>query len=219
MKRLPFTTLALSALAIAIHFVPALGNLLQFDRTAVAHGQVWRFFTAHLTHYGDDHLRWDLLAFVILGTLAERISRSGFLLTFGLSAAVITTGVWLVQPQFATYRGLSGVDCAMFGFVVTELLAVGWRDRHGFSIAVGGLTLAGFAAKCAFELFTGGTVFVETGGAFAPVPLAHLLGLAAGAAVLTQTQLARARSSKRCNCDVPIDCKEPSSLIGSASGR
>jgi rhomboid family GlyGly-CTERM serine protease len=180
MKRIPWFTLGFSALAVVVHFVPALTLGWQFDRTAVAHGQVWRFFTAHLTHFGDDHLRWDAIAFAVLGALVERISRSGFLATLVLSAGLITLGVWVAQPQFATYRGLSGIDSALFGFVIADVIAAGWRERHGFSIAVGGLALAGFSAKCAFEIATGGTVFVETGGAFAPVPLAHLLGLCAG---------------------------------------
>ncbi len=184
MKRIPWFTLGFAALAVAIHCIPALTLGWQFDRAAVAHGQVWRFFTAHFTHFGTDHLRWDLLAFLILGTLAERISRSAFLVTLALSAGFITLGVWAAQPQFAFYRGLSGIDCALFGLVVTDLLMTGWRERHGFSITVGGLTLVGFAAKCIFELITGNTVFVETAGTFSPVPLAHLLGFIAGVATL-----------------------------------
>jgi rhomboid family GlyGly-CTERM serine protease len=176
---------------------------------------VWRFFTAHLTHFGEDHLRWDLLAFIVLGALAERISRSAFFITAGVSAAVITAGVWLAQPQFATYRGLSGIDSALFGFVVADLLATGFRERHGFSIAVGGLVLAGFAAKCTYELATGDTVFVEAGGAFAPVPLAHLLGMTAGAAVGLY-QFVSARLIRSDNCFVPICWREPSNFTSSA---
>lgn len=185
MRRIPWFTLAFAALALVVHWIPALTLGWQFDRDAVAHGQVWRFFTAHLTHFGDDHLRWDLLAFVALGTMAERISRTAFLATLALSAAVITLGVWLAQPQFATYRGLSGIDSALFGFVVADMLAAGWRARHGFSLAVGGAALAGFAAKCVFELATRTTVFVEPTDAFSPVPLAHLLGMAAGVVIKT----------------------------------
>jgi rhomboid family GlyGly-CTERM serine protease len=215
MRRLPYGTIALSALAFAIHLVPSLGNVLQFDRTAIAHGQVWRFFTAHLTHFGEDHLRWDSLAFVVLGTLAERISRSAFFITAGVSAAAITAGVWLVQPQFVTYRGLSGIDSALFGFVLANLFTTGFRERHDFSIAVGGLALAGFAAKCTYELATGDTVFVEAGGAFAPVPLAHLLGMAAGTAVGFH-QFVSARLIKSESCFVPICWREPSSFTSSA---
>lgn len=203
MKRIPWFTLAFAALALVVHFVPALTLGWQFDRDAVAHGQVWRFFTAHLTHFGGDHLRWDLLAFVALGAMAERISRPAFLATLALSAAVITMGVWLAQPQFTTYRGLSGIDSALFGFVVADLLAAGWRTRHGFSLAVGGAALAGFAAKCAFELATRTTVFVETTDAFAPVPLAHLLGLAVGATLVLSLANEKGGTAASCDATVP----------------
>ena len=189
MKRIPWFTLGFAALAVAVHCIPALTLGWQFDRAAVAHGQVWRFFTAHLTHFGTDHLRWDLVAFLVLGAMTERVSRSALLVTVALSAALITLGVWIAQPQFETYRGLSGIDCALFGFVVARVIAEGRRARHGFSLAVGGLALAGFAAKCIFELATGGTVFVEPTDAFAPVPLAHLIGLIAGAALAQFTPI------------------------------
>lgn len=219
MKRIPWFTLGVSALAVAVHLVPALTLGWQFDRTAIAHGQVWRFFTAHLTHFGDDHLRWDLFAFAVLGAVAERISRSDFFVTLGVAATAITAGVWIAQPQFAIYRGLSGIDSALFGFIIAHLLASGCRDRHAFSLAVGGLALAGFAAKCAFELATGGTVFVETAGAFAPVPLAHLLGLAAGVATAGTAQFVNARLSRADNWLVPIACSEPSSFTSSVSEK
>lgn len=183
MKRFPYGTLTMAALTLAIHFVPSLGQVLQFDRTAIAHGQVWRFFTAHFTHFGDDHLRWDLAAFVILGAITERLSRVGLFAAVAFSAALTSIGVWLFQPQFMTYRGLSGIDSALFGYVIADLLVTGWKDRHRFSMAVGCVALGGFAAKCVFEMITRSTVFVESGGAFTPVPLAHLLGLVAGVAV------------------------------------
>jgi hypothetical protein len=43
----------------------------------------------------------------------------------------------------------------------------------------GALVLAALAAKCAVELVTARPVFA-TGDTFAPVPLAHLVGLVAG---------------------------------------
>ena len=195
MKRLPWFTVGFAVLALAIHLAPAWGNALQFDRAAIAHGQVWRFFTAHLAHFGVDHLRWDALVFVVLGAMAEGISRRTFLTLLRVAAPIITLGVWAAQPQFATYRGLSGIDSALFGFVLAHLLAAGWRDRHAFSIMVGVLALVGFSAKCGFELATGGTVFVETNGAFAPVPLAHLLGMITGAVAAFRPQLVSARLS------------------------
>lgn len=214
MKRAPWVTLSLSLLAVAIHFFPAAGNVLQFDRAAVARGQVWRFFTAHLTHFGDDHLRWDLIAFAALGAMAEHMSRRTFALSLGFAAAAITAGVWLCQPQFATYRGLSGLDSALYGLVVAHTLSFGIRGRHGLSIVAGAAALAGFSAKCAFELATGGTVFVDAAGTFAPVPFAHLLGLATGAGVYSLN----ARFNRRESCAVPTACNVPSSVTSSTSG-
>jgi membrane associated rhomboid family serine protease len=115
--------------------------------------------------------------------MVERLSRSKFLVTLSLSAALITLGVWIAQPQFTTYRGLSGIDSALFGLVVAHQLSKGRRTRHVFSLAVGTLALTGFAAKCVFELATQSTLFVEPTTTFAPVPLAHLVGLMAGIAV------------------------------------
>ena len=180
MKRLPWFTFAFAVLAVTVFRIPSLTDALQFDRNAFAQGQWWRLTTAHLTHFTGDHLRWDLLAFIVLGSMSERLSRPGLLMTIGIASVVITAGVWLAQPQFTTYRGLSGIDSALFGFVIADLFATGRRERHGFSIVVAVVALAGFSAKSLFELVTGGTVFVEGSAAFAPVPLAHLLGLAVG---------------------------------------
>ncbi len=158
--------------------------MLQFERAAIVQGEGWRLLTGHLTHFGADHLRWDLLAFVALGVAAEFQSRSRFLITLGASALLISLGVLIAQPQFVIYRGLSGIDSALFGLVLAGVLLEGWRARHGFSLAVGGLALAGFAAKCAYELITADTVFVASSDVFAPVPLAHLIGMLTGAAVM-----------------------------------
>lgn len=180
MKHIPWCTLSFAALAVAVHGSPELTNGWQFDRAAIASGESWRFLTAHLTHFGVDHLRWDVLAFVVLGTIAEWISRARFLATVASAGVLITLGVGLAQPQFLTYRGLSGIDSALFGYVVARLIAYGRRARDPVQLALGAVALGGFGLKCAFELATGSTLFVDTGGAFAPVPLAHLLGLACG---------------------------------------
>jgi rhomboid family GlyGly-CTERM serine protease len=188
MRRLPWITLALAVLACLVQTSPALGAALEFSRTAVnTHGEVWRFLTAHLTHFGTDHLRWDVAALLILGVMAEHENRRGFAVTLLGSALAIGLGVWMGQPNFETYRGLSGVDSALYGLVCARLVRDGRRARHGFSIAVGVLALAGFALKCGAELTSGATVFANGGDAagYSPVPLAHLIGLAAGIAGAT----------------------------------
>ncbi|MEY4489693.1 MAG: hypothetical protein RIQ79_2201 [Verrucomicrobiota bacterium] len=193
MRRIPWITLALAALACLVQASPALGAALEFRRAAVnTHGELWRLVTAHLAHFGADHLRWDVAALLILGVMAERENRRRFAFTLSVAALAIGLGVWLGQPHFETYRGLSGIDSALYGLVCARLLADGWRVRHGFSIAVGGLALAGFALKCGAELTSGATVFANAAADhYAPVPLAHLIGLAAGIAGATWEKLPR----------------------------
>ncbi len=173
--RSPWFTLALAALAIATHFSPAATAALEFTREAIARGEWWRFATAHLTHFDANHLWWDVAVFVVVGGLCERESRARFACGLVTASIAITLAVWTWQPQFASYRGLSGLDCALFGVFASDLL----QHRERAVKFVGALGLAGVAAKCGAELATGSTLFA-TGGSYVPVPLAHLVGAAAG---------------------------------------
>jgi hypothetical protein len=81
------------------------------------------------------------------------------------------------------YRGLSGIDSALFGLLTVLLIreALEAGDRRGLLLA-GGFSIL-FAGKTAFELVSGAGVFVsDFGAAVSPVPLAHLAGAAVGAA-------------------------------------
>jgi rhomboid family GlyGly-CTERM serine protease len=176
--RLPWLTVAVACAVVVLHLLPSAAAWLQFDRTALAGGELWRLLTGHLVHFGGNHLAWDVAVFVALGFACERQSRTRCVLALAFAAATITPAVWLVQPQFTLYRGLSGLDCALFGLLAASLL----RYRRPFATALGLIALAGFAAKCLFELTTAQTVFAA-GTGYAPVPLAHLVGLLAGCAI------------------------------------
>ena len=180
MRRVPWITLGLAALAVIIHASPTLTAWAELDRAAPGRGEVWRLFTGHLAHFGADHLRWDALALLILGTLGEPPDRRVFAATLAGSALAIGIAVWAFQPRFAVYRGLSGLDSALFGLVCARQIADGRRAGHAFSIWVGGLALLGFGLKCVFEFRADTTIFA-TGAGFAPVPLAHLVGVVFGA--------------------------------------
>lgn len=173
--RPPIVTLALAAVATAIHFVPGLPGHLQFDRAAIGRGELWRWLTGHLTHFESNHLTWDLGALLLLGSAAERESRPRFIRAILSSAVAISAALWWWQPHFEQYRGLSGVDSALFALVAGALL----RRGRGLSVVAGSLALLGIGGKCMLELATGSTVFAA-GASYAPVPLAHLIGLVVG---------------------------------------
>src|SRR5262245_25514413 len=120
--RLPFVTLAVAGAATALHVSPTTTAHLQFDRAALAAGEWWRLFTGHLTHFDANHLVWDVGMLLALGFVTERESGSRCAWALALAAAAISGAVWWWQPQFTTYRGLSGLDSALFGLFAGKLL-------------------------------------------------------------------------------------------------
>ncbi|HQF38567.1 MAG TPA: rhombosortase [Opitutaceae bacterium] len=179
-RRFPFLTAALTALALAVGLIPGAAAAGQYDRAALAAGQLWRLVTGHWAHWGGEHLAWDLLVFAVFGALLERRSRRTFALVVAGSALAISAALWFAAPQFQLYRGLSGVDSALFTAFFAQLLRDAWHERSPLQGSVPALALAGFVGKSAYELATGATLFVDTSAAFVAVPLAHLAGAAVG---------------------------------------
>lgn len=174
-SRIPWLTFALAAAAVAIHGIPGATAALQFERAAVAGGEAWRWFTGHLTHFDANHLAWDVSVLMGLGWTCEREARDRCALALALAAPAISGAVWFFQPQFQVYRGLSGIDSALFGLLAGLLLCRPQRIAKTAAI----MALLGIGAKSIFEIATASTLFAE-GTGYAPVPLAHLVGLGTG---------------------------------------
>ena len=180
-RRLPGAALLLTGVAVVIYATPAVTSALQYDRLAVASGQWWRLITGHWTHWSADHLWWDAVVFLFLSAICERAGRLRYLVCVFATALWISLALCWTQTNALTYRGLSGIDAALYvlllGIIVREQLAVrGWTW-----IAVALLFFAGFVAKVGYEVVTGTTFFVDsTAGGFVPLPSAHAIGAAIG---------------------------------------
>lgn len=181
-RRLPLLTAALTLLALATWAIPGAATALQYDRTALASGELWRAVTGHCTHWSIDHLTWDLIVFAVFGALVEHHSRRRFASLIAGSALAISAAVWLLAPQLTHYRGLSGLDSALFAAFFAQLLRDAWGERSLLQAIVPALALLGFVGKSVYELTTGATLFVAPTAAFTAVPLAHLVGAVVGAA-------------------------------------
>jgi rhomboid family GlyGly-CTERM serine protease len=174
-RRSPYASLLLGALALVIHLIPAAGTLLEYNRS----GDTWRLITCHFTHFSQEHLLWDLLAFMVLGAMCEKMDRGRYLLCVGVSTAFISTAVWTALPCMTIYRGLSGLDSALFGLLAARL----WLERRNYRWLIGAFALL-FAGKIGYELFTQSAFFVSSFNALVrPVPLAHAAGAAAGVVI------------------------------------
>jgi rhomboid family GlyGly-CTERM serine protease len=179
-QHLPTWTAVLCVVAL-VAFAPGAAALLQYDRAALAAGQWWRGISGHWAHWSADHLLWDAATFAALGMLAEVRSRTRFLLCAAASSVAITAGLWFLRPDVELYRGLSGIDSALFVLVAAGLLRDALSTRRPLIGLAAGAALAGFAMKAAWELSTGTAVFVNDASAgFESLPLAHALGAGVG---------------------------------------
>lgn len=177
-------SLTLALFAIAVYLLPGLGEHLALRRSAVLDGAWWQLFTGHLSHFGSSHLGWDVFAFLVLGTLAERQNRHQWLITILGGAVLISISVLCMAPQILEYRGLSGIDSALFTLVGICLLRTHAARSDWWPFSGLALLMAAFIAKIAFELATGAALFVQDmGPGITPVALAHVVGGGWGAAV------------------------------------
>lgn len=175
-------TLLIAAAVVAVFHAPGLSETLAYDRSAISAGQVWRMLTGHWTHWTVEHLIWDLLVFAILFAWSLQLSGRRTAWVVVGSCIAIPAGLWFLQPDMVHYRGLSGVDSALFVFVALAVARSCRRHNDRTGIALAMLCLGGLAAKALFEWGTGRTVFVsDLGEHVAPVPLAHIIGGAVGA--------------------------------------
>lgn len=178
-----FLPLLIAVGAISASLFPAFGAALEL-RPELAVSQPWRLLTCHLAHWSEQHLAWDLLVFLALAPL---LPPRRLLRLLPAAALLISLGVLLLRPDLAAYRGLSGLDSALFAALALDLARrKPWLDR-----ALGFLALALFAAKIAAEMASGEAIFAA--GPFVPVPLAHVLGLLAALAASLADRPSRSR--------------------------
>ena len=175
-------TIAIGSAALVVAFLPSLAESLQLERTAIAGGEFWRLATCHVTHWNLEHFQWDWLMFLVLAAVCELRDRGRMIGCVVGAATVVTTIVWVWFPELATYRGLSGIDTALFTMLAIDVVRDASRDRNRLlQMAAGGLLL-GFAAKTAYEAVTGQTYFVDQEAAgFVPLVWDHVAAGAVGA--------------------------------------
>jgi hypothetical protein len=124
--------------------------------------------------------------FLVLGTVCERRWPRRFLLCLPLAAAAISLAIWYLPPKLETYRGLSGLDTALFTLAAVGYLQSAMSERNRALAAAISALLAALAVKIMYEAATGMTLFVNSADAFIPLPLVHLVGglIGVGVAVI-----------------------------------
>jgi hypothetical protein len=190
LKRIPITLL-LTSVALLLHTVGELQPWCELHFQSMSWSDVHRVFACHWLHWSTEHLAWDLGVFAVLGAACELRSLRSFAWTVLPSAALIPLSVMWLLPQVESYRGLSGIDTALFGLLVMTLLIDRVRESDGTGAMFFGLFLAALFGKISLEIATRANIFVND-ESFTPIPLSHLVGAAIGVtAGLLTTQTRR----------------------------
>ena len=176
LRAAPLASIGLAALASLLFLLPALAERLELDRLVFETSEWWRLMSGHLVHFDFQHFAVDTLTLLLLGSACELIDAKRARWTLALSALTVSVGVVLFASDIETYRGLSGIDSALFTFLGVHL----WRrnrQRGGanFAALLGLLSVALFIGKICFETTSGGSLFTPN-SAFVSVPIAHLVG-------------------------------------------
>jgi rhomboid family GlyGly-CTERM serine protease len=178
-----WTTLLI--LALTSNFLPSLTHTLEYDRPASSAGQPWRLLTCHFTHWSPDHLFWSAGTFAALSFVAYRTApRLGLAC---VAASALTVGLTIsCGTQLTHYRGLSGIDSALFALLATLFLFDNLAARQMPRALASAALLLALAAKLAYECLTHSALFVRPDPAgVTPVPLAHAAGALTGLVIGT----------------------------------
>lgn len=179
--RLPLVTVAIAACAVIVGVSAPLSSLLQYDRSNIANGEWFRLLTGHIAHWNFDHLLWDVVMFAALGAFLERHNRRLLVATVVVSATAISMSLWYLEPGVLEYRGLSGLDSALFSAALMLAFVESLRARHQVALVATALLGSAMLGKIAYETSTGATLFVDSSAAnFEPLPLVHAVGAVAG---------------------------------------
>src|ERR1700733_16083899 len=88
----------------------SVGEVLRYDRSAIAAGGWWRLLTAHIVHLDLHHLILNELGLVLMWSLfAQDYDAVEWCVIVLSGALAISSGLWWLSPRVSWYVGASGV--------------------------------------------------------------------------------------------------------------
>ncbi len=144
----------------------SVGQLLRYDRSAIAAGGWWRLLTAHMVHLDAHHLILNELGLVLMWSLfAQDYDPVEWCAIVLGGALAISSGLWWLSPRVSWYVGASGVLHSVMAAGAMKHLATRAWDRW--------ILVVGLGVKLCWE---------QWGGSAAPLIVvdAHLYGAMSG---------------------------------------
>lgn len=165
---------SIGAIGILFEFAGADGReILAWDRSALAQGELWRLVTGHFVHLGWSHLGLNLAGLALVTWIAgEAYGLLRWAIIALTTIAVIDAGFWYLYEELDWYVGLSGL---LHGLLAAGLLAgIRKHDREALVLA---LLVIG---KLGWEQTVGPMPGSESGAGGAVIVDAHLYGAIGG---------------------------------------
>ncbi len=146
-------------------------HVFYYQQTGIYQGEYWRLLTGHFIHCDLNHLFWNMLGLLILGSIIEQHSRK--LLIVSITLGITAVNLLLLSPlsTLELYCGFSGVLNTLLVFA----LYIVWTKNQSHWVS---LTIAGYVVKMFIELSTQNTILSNI--TIPPYPEAHLAGLLMG---------------------------------------
>lgn len=160
-------------------------SLMQYSRTLVSTGELYRLLSGHLVHLGWPHFLLNVAGLALVWYLVGVGFRLWqWLVIMAASIGVMDLCFWFLLPDLEWYVGLSGL---LHGLFAAGILGI-WR-RAGTEAMVLAMALS---AKLIYEAFLGPLPGSESSAGGAVVTEAHasgtLGGLAAAAVLLAASK-------------------------------
>ncbi len=181
--RLPIVSLVLGATCALIFWI--FGAI---PSTLILHSdegqRAWQWLSSHWVHISEQHLIWNLAAFLILGSLIEQTSRRLVLGALGLGIVGVNFYLALFFSLDA-YAGLSGV---LNSLLVIALYCLYQRPDYRAAAVI---TLLLSIAKIIVEILIQDSLFSKL--PWPPVPQAHLAGMIGGLLLVLALEIRKRR--------------------------
>ena len=110
--------------------------------------------------------------------------RIAFISLLALSSIAISATVYIAHPSIQHYRGLSGIDSALFIYFGLDFISTSWKSGERKIAFAGAFLILILAGKTAFEVVSGSCLFVVS-DSFVPLVAAHVAGIIAGMIVFS----------------------------------
>jgi rhomboid family GlyGly-CTERM serine protease len=198
--RIPIQTLGLLLTVIGLYYLVPDHSLLYFNASNIAQGETWRIVTGHLIHSDTEHLFWNSLGLVVLGTMIER--RSPALWWAALGAGIAAVSILLMTPftQLDNYCGMSG----LLNSLLLVAIWIEWRMTRSWLVVA---VACGSFVKVVVEITVGASLLTHI--SWPPYAWSHAAGLTGGLIVVWAALSKSSPGYRWWQPDQPVDKPVP----------